>query len=567
MVTTRLDGALPELPRLADQPPAVYRVRVERWLEEIDQRLITDGLHVFGAAPDRQRARTLIEAALDVPRHGAAGFSAACRALGLGDDELRRLRNALIDRSVMGREDPARVWSSIAAVAPPAQLADLVTEGRGILAGMGRCGEELDAVVRVLEGRYIRPAFGADPIRAGAGALPSGRNIHGMDPWRLPSETAMERGRRMAEILLEKHRADRGDWPRTVGQTLWAMDTIKSEGEGLAAVLALVGAEPERDGQNKIFRFRLLPLETLGRPRIDVLLDISSVFRDTFQMSLDLLDDLFRRAAEADEPAELNYVRANTLALRAQGRSHEESTARIFTQARGLYGTGVDELIEEGQWEQSDELATMYTTRNAHSYGGRRNGAAAPEVLRGMLGTVDHVFQAIDSVEYGLTDMTHYYGHSGAMQLAAQKARGQGVSLSYAETFTGEVSVRDSVHLLRVEARAKILNPKWFESMLAHGHSGAAEIGNRFTHLLGWGAISNMEQWVFDDAAKTYVFDESVRKRLEAANPEAARNVVSRLMEANGRGLWKADEATLAKLQGIYSDIEDRLEGVGTVAA
>ncbi len=562
-----LDGALPELPRAVDEPAMVYRVRVERWLEEIDQRLITDGLHVFGSAPDRQRSRTLVEAALDVPRHGAAGFSALCRAFGLDETALRALRTALIDRSVMGREDPMRVWGSMTTAAPPAHLAELVVEGRGIVTGMSRCGEETDAVVRALEGRYIRPAFGADPVRAGAGALPSGRNIHGIDPWRLPSPIAMERGRRMADILLEQHRAERGDWPRTVGQALWAMDTIKSEGEGLAVVLALVGAEPERDGQNKIFRFRLLPLEELGRPRIDVLIDISSVFRDTFQMSLDLLDDLFRTAADADEPVEMNFVRANTLALRAQGRSVEESTARIFTQARGLYGTGVDELIEEGQWEQSDELATMYTTRNSHSYGGRRNGAAAPEVLRGMLGTVDHVFQAIDSVEYGLTDMTHYYGHSGAMQLAAQKARGQSVSLSYAETFTGEISVRDSAHMLRIEARAKILNPKWFESMLAHGHSGAAEIGNRFTHLLGWGAISKMEQWVFDDAAKTYVFDESVRKRLEAANPEAARNIVSRLMEANGRGLWKADDATLAKLQGIYSDIEDRLEGVGTVAA
>jgi magnesium chelatase subunit H len=403
-------------------------------------------------------------------------------------------------------------------------------------------------------------------VRAGSAALPSGRNIHGIDPWRLPTDQALERGRRMAQLLLDKHVAEHGVLPRTVAQALWAMDTIKSEGEGLGVVLALVGAEPERDGQGKIFRYQLMPLTTLGRPRIDVLLDVSSIFRDTFQMSLDLLDDLFRRAALADEPAELNFVRANADALIAQGRTLEEATARIFTQAPGLYGTGVDELIEEGQWDDSSQLADLYQRRNGYTAGGSRRGAAAPEVLKGLLGTVDHVFQAIDSVEYGLTDMTHYYGHSGAMQLAAQRVRGSQVSLSYSESFTGEVRINGSQQMLQIETRSKLLNPKWYESMLAHGHSGAAEIGNRFTHLVGWGALGTADQWMFDDAAQTFVLDDAMRRRLEAANPQAARNVISRLIEANGRGMWKADDTTLQRLQSLYSDIEDRLEGVGAAA-
>ena len=561
-----LDGALPELPRRADEAVAAYRDRVASWLDGIEQRLILDGLHVFGQAPDRHRMRALVEAAMDVPRRGAEGLAAAMHRAGLDATAAQAMRAALVERCVMGREDPLRVWASLAAATAPAGLAALVAEGRGIVTGMARCGEELDAVVHALDGGYIRPAYGADPVRSGAGALPSGRNIHGIDPWRLPTDVALERGRRMADVLLERHRAQHGAWPRTVAQALWAMDTIKSEGEGIGVVLGLVGAEPERDGQGKIFRFNLVPLEQLGRPRIDVLLDVSSVFRDTFQMSLDLLDELFRRAALADEPAQLNYLAANARALIEQGRSVEEATARIFTQARGLYGTGVDELIEETQWEESAQLADMYSRRNAHTYGGGRNGVAAPEVLRGMLGTVDHVFQAIDSVEYGLTDMTHYYGHSGAMQLAASKARGASVSLSYAESFTGEVRVSDSADLLRVEARAKLLNPKWYESMLAHGHAGAAEIGNRFTHLVGWGAIGQAEQWMFDDAARTFVLDDAMRRRLEAANPQAARNALGRLMEANGRGMWKADDTTLQRLQALYADIEDRLEGVSAAA-
>jgi magnesium chelatase subunit H len=457
--------------------------------------------------------------------------------------------------------------SGAAASAAPAVLATMVAEGRGVLGGMARCGEELDAVVHALEGGYIRPAYGADPVRAGAAALPSGRNIHGIDPWRLPTDLALERGRRTAEALLERHRAAHdGAWPRTVAQALWAMDTIKTEGEGLGVVLALVGAEPERDGQGKIFRFGLIPLERLGRPRIDVLLDVSAVFRDTFQMSLDLLDDLFRRAALADEPADANFLRANTDALRAAGRSVDEATARIFTQAPGLYGTGVDELVEENQWEEAGQLADTYERRNAHTAGGTRGGAAAPEVLRGLLGTVDHVFQAIDSVEYGLTDMSHYYGHSGALQVAASRARGEGVDLSYAETAGGEPRVTGADEMLRIEARAKLLNPKWYEAMLAHGHGGAAEIGNRFTHLVGWGALGAMDAWVYEDAAQTFVLDEVMRRRLETANPQAARNVIGRLIEAHGRGMWQADAATLERLQGLYADIEDRLEGVGAAA-
>ena len=562
-----LEGALPELPRLADETLTQYHQRVGAHLELLEQRLILDGLHVFGSAPERTRARALVEAAMDIPRNGLPGLASAMHAQGVEAAQIAILREALIDRCIMGREDPQRVWSALAKQPPLPNLPAYINEGRGIVTGLGRCGEELDALVHALDGGYVRPAYGADPVRSGAAALPSGRNIHGIDPWRLPTDLALERGRKMASLLIERHRATHdGAWPRTVAQALWAMDTIKSEGEGLGVLLGLVGAEPVRDGQGKIFSYRLIPLEELGRPRIDVLLDVSSVFRDTFQMTLDLLDDLFRRAALADESPEQNFLRANADAMLAAGRSREEATARIFTQAPGLYGTGVDEVIEESQWNDTEQLTDLYHHRNSHTTGGARNGAAAPEVLRSMLGTVDHVFQAIDSVEYGLTDMSHYYGHSGVIQMAATRQRGAGVALSYAESFTGDVRLDDAAGLLRIEARSKFLNPKWYESMLAHGHAGAAEIGNRFTHLVGWGAVGSVDQWVFQDAAATFVLDDAMRRRLEALNPAAARNAVSRLIEANGRGMWQADDTTLARLQELYADIEDRLEGVEVAA-
>jgi magnesium chelatase subunit H len=557
---------LPDLPQHPDEPSDVYIARVSAYLDELEQRLILDGLHVAGSVPTPARAQALIEAALDVPRDGGPGLSALLAQAGIPAAELPAARAAFVrqfitdERRTTNDERSAHNAFPSSFVLRPSSEA-LVAHGRLLLERMA-ASDELGALLHALDGGYIRPAYGADPVRAGAAALPSGRNIHGVDPWRLPSDAALARGAMMADMLLQRHVGAVGVHPQTVAQTLWAMDNIKTEGEGLAVVLALVGARPERDGQGKIWRYDLIPLQELGRPRIDVLLDISPIFRDTFQMSVDLLDDLFRRAAATEEPQEQNFVRAHALRLQSQGQTWEQATARIFTQAPGQYGTGVDELIDEGQWEADADLTEMYLQRSGHTYGGGRSGAPAPETLRSLLGTVEHVFQAIDSVEYGLTDMQHYYGHSGAVQLAAGQLRGAAVPLTYAEGYTGHIKVAAAEELLRIEARSKLLNPRWYEGMLAHGYAGAAEIGNRFTYLLGWSATTQkVDDWVYDGMAATFVLDEAMRERLEQVNPQAARNAVARLLEANGRGLWATDEATIARLQEIYADLEDRLEG------
>lgn len=576
---------LPELPRASGEPEVVYRERARAYLDALEQRLILDGLHIFGQAPSADRGAALVEAALDVPRDGQPGLSQRLAAAGVGPQHIPAVRARFVRQAVLGEVAQApdvgahRVGAQAPGhrgdpgVRPDREMlrdileapwaAALAAHGRAILQGLAQMPGELDALVRGLGGRYIAPAPGADPVRAGAAALPSGRNIHGIDPWRLPTDAALARGQAMAEQLLARHRSGSGgNVPETVAMTLWAIDTIKSEGESIAVVLALVGARPERDGQGKIWRHELIPLAELGRPRIDLLLDISSVFRDTFQLSLDLLDDLFRRAAKADEPEEQNFIRAHALEMAACGQTWEQATARIFTQAPGLYGAGVDMLIDESSWETADDLADAYLRRSGHTYGGGRLGVPAPETLRGLLGTVGHVFQAIDSVEYGLTDLQHYYGHSGAIQLAAGQTRGEAIALTYAESYTGQIRLSGVQELLAIETRAKTLNPRWYEAMLAHGHAGAAEIGNRFTYMLGWGAITGtVENWVYDGMAATFVLDEAMRQRIEAANPQAARNAVARLLEARGRGLWQADDATIDRLQAIYGDLEDRLEG------
>ncbi|MEM8529698.1 MAG: magnesium chelatase subunit H [Chloroflexota bacterium] len=576
-----LELDLPDLPRAEGESWPAYTQRVRAYLDQLEQRLIIDGLHVLGRAPGSDRAATLIEAALDVSRDGAPGLSELLQSVGVDASNVPPARREMVYRAVLVDTPVTSVWQDVLdAYGQPTmshsedllpQLAHLIEHGRLLRDRLTQSTAEMDVLLHALEGGYVKPAPGADPVRAGAAALPSGRNIHSVDPWRLPSDSAYARGSALAEALLRRHVEDAGCYPQTVAQTLWALDTIKTEGESLAVVLTLVGARPARDGQGKIWRYELIPLAELGRPRVDVLLDISSIFRDTFQMSLDLLDDLFRRAASADEPLEQNYVRAHTLHLCEQGRSWEQATARIFTQAPGQYGTGVDEQIEASAWEETTQLTETYLHRGGHTYGGGRAGTPETETLRGLLGTVDRVFQAIDSVEYGLTDMQHYYGHSGALQLAARHVQdGRSPRLTYADVGAGfsathTPSLRDADELLRIEARSKLLNPRWYEGMLSHGYAGTAEIGNRFTYLLGWGAVTDsVDAWIFDAAASTFILDAEMRARLEAANPLAVRNAVARLLEANGRGLWPADEDVIDQLQSIYGDLEDQLEAIST---
>ncbi len=554
---------VPEVPMRTGEPDGAYRMRLTRYLDELEQRLILDGLHVMGQRVSRDRSIALVEAALDVPRMGQNGLLQTILEHGVDVGSAPTVRTEFVSKVVYGREASDVFWRNYFNQSTPAHVTEMVNHGREMLIRLEESGDEIDVVMHALDGGYILPGHGADPIRGGAAALPSGRNIHGIDPWRLPSDAALLRGQQMADQLIRSHIADNGAMPATVSMTLWALDTIKSEGESIGVVLGLIGAVPARDGQGKIFRYDLLPLNKLGRPRVDVVLDISSIFRDNFPMILDLMDDLIVRAARADEPIDMNPIKAHVAAMQQEGQSFEAATARLFTQAQGEYGTGVDMVVDESQWESKSDLASIYIKRSGFAYGGKRNGVAAQATYRSLLGTVEHVFQAIDSVEYGLTDMQHYYGHSGAVQLAASYESGRTVPLSYAETYTGKTTITSAKQMITVEARTKILNPRWFEPLLAQGYAGATEIANRFTNVMGWSAVGDsVENWVYDGMSDTFIMDEDVRRRFTAANPHAAKAAVQRLLEANSRGLWQSDDATIAKLQEIYADIEDRIEGV-----
>lgn len=506
-----------------------YFIKVYEYLQVLEQRLFSSGLHVLGEVPDEEKLRAYLEAYF-------------------GDD----LPSDLID-GIVSHQDlkNVKVEGYENKLEEAQQIRDLLSQNT----------EELTNLLRGLNGEYVPPAPGGDLLRDGTGVLPTGRNIHALDPYRMPSPAAYERGKEIGKKIIAQHLAEKGTYPETVAVMLWGLDAIKTKGESLGILLELVGAEPVKEGTGRIVRYELKPVEEVGHPRIDVLTNLSGIFRDTFVNIIELLDDLFQRAAEADESPEDNFIRKHYLALQNQGV--ENASARLFSNPAGDFGSLVNDQVVDGNWESSDELANTWKNRNVFSYGRKDKGQARPEILNQLLQTSERIVQEIDSVEYGLTDIQEYYGNTGGLKLAAEKQSGKKVDASFVESFSKDTTPRKLQDLLRMEYRTKLLNPKWAEAMANQGSGGAYEISQRMTALLGWGGTANFrDDWVYDQAADTYALDEAMAKRLREVNPEAFRNIVGRMLEAHGRGFWQADKDKLQQLQELYELTDEELEGI-----
>ena len=357
---------------------------------------------------------------------------------------------------------------------------------------------------------------------------------------------------------------------------LWGLDAIKTKGESVGIVLELVGARSVKEGTGRVVRYELIPLEEMGgRPRVDVLCNMSGIFRDSLRQR--------RRAPGRSVRARGGCRRARRTELHQEARRRDARddaydggySSRLFSNPPGDYGSMVNERVGTSEWEDSRELGDTWAARNAFSYGkGDERGKARPEVLQKLLKTTERVVQEVDSVEYGLTDIQEYYANTGALVAAANAAKEDDakagkpvkkVACSIVETFGDDVAPRDLEETLRMEYRTKLLNPRWAEAMSQQGSGGAYEISQRMTALVGWGATSGFaEDWVYDGAHERYVEDEEMRERLRKANPQAFRNVLKRMLEAAGRGLWNADEDVLNELKSLYAETEDALEGVTT---
>nr|WP_235575654.1 magnesium chelatase subunit H [Roseovarius tolerans] len=419
---------------------------------------------------------------------------------------------------------------------------------------------EIPALLNALEGRFTAPVHGGDLIRS-PDILPTGRNIHAFDPFRMPSEFACREGAKQAQLLLDTHHS----LPRSVALVLWGSDNIKSDGAPLAQALALIGATPRFDAFGRLCGADLIPLETLGRPRIDVVMTLSGIFRDLLPLQTRLLAEAALKAASADEPVEMNFIRAHALAhIERTGCTMDEAALRVFSNAEGAYGSNVNQMVDSSAFGEEDELADAYEARKSFAYGVNGKAQQQSALLQETLRTVDLAYQNLESIELGVTTVDHYFDTLGGIARAVKRARGgQEAALYISDTTRGAGKVRTLADQVALETRSRSLNPKFHEALLGHGAEGVRQIEAHVTNTMGWSATTGqVEPWVYQRLSETFVLDEAMRERMSALNPAASSRMANRLIEAHERAYWTPDAATLDALRAAADAIEDRMEGV-----
>ena len=419
---------------------------------------------------------------------------------------------------------------------------------------------ELPALMRALNGQFIAPVPGGDVIRAPE-ILPTGRNIHAFDPFRMPTAFAMLDGALQADELIKTH----DTLPRTVALVLWGSDNIKSGGGPIAQALALMGAVPRFDAHGRLCGANLIPLNTLGRARIDVVMTLSGIFRDLLPLQTKLLADAAYQCAIADEHIDLNPIREHALSF-AQSHNVDMKTAalRVFSNAEGAYGSNVNQLVDSSAFDDENDLADAYQARKSFAYGTDGEASAQGDLLQDTLKNVDLAYQNLESVELGITTVDHYFDTLGGIASAVKRAKGGGDTPIYIGDQTrGGTTMRTLSDQVDLETRSRNLNPKYYEPLLQHGHEGVRQIEASITNTVGWSATTGkVDPQIYQQLSETFVLDDVMRKRLADLNPQASMRMASRLIEASDRQYWTPDAETFAALQNAADAIEDQLEGI-----
>ena len=454
---------------------------------------------------------------------------------------------------VVGQPMSAAARADMIRLMPAGEAADRAAE-------LLKVDHELPALMRALSGHFIAPVPGGDLIRSPA-IVPTGRNIHAFDPFRMPTAFAISEGRKQADLLLETHPT----FPRTVALVLWGSDNIKSDGGPIGQAMALMGTIPRFDSFGRLAGADLVSLIKLGRPRIDVVMTLSGIFRDLLPLQTRMLAEAALKCAQADEPLDQNFIRAHALTYACEMNCDLETAAlRVFSNAEGAYGSNVNQLVDSSAFGDEDELADAYEARKSFAYGVNGKATQNPGLLQKALKDVDLAYQNLESVELGVTTVDHYFDTLGGISRAVKRAKG-GVSapVYIGDQTRGSAKVRTLQDQVALETRSRSLNPKFYEGLLKHGHEGVRQIEAQVTNTMGWSATTGeVEPWVYQRLSETFVLDDVMRERLAALNPQASMRMANRLLEASDRKYWTPDAATLAALQNAADALEDRMEGI-----
>ncbi|MGC7216737.1 cobaltochelatase subunit CobN [Mycobacteroides abscessus] len=547
-------------------------LHVDGWLCEIKDVQIRDGLHILGSAPEGGAQVDLVLAILRARQMwaGEQSVPGLRQALGLAEDGTDdRSRVDEIDRqahSLLTALQSAS-WSPDAAdeLTDDPQVAQILRfAATEVVPRLDGTDGEIDAVLRALDGRFIEAGPSGSPLRGLVNVLPTGRNFYSVDPKAVPSKLAWETGQAMADSLLDRYRSDYGDWPRSVGLSIWGTSAMRTSGDDIAEVLALLGVRPVwDDASRRVVSLEAIPLAELGRPRIDVTVRISGFFRDAFPHVVTMLDDAVALAAGLDEPAAQNYLRAHAETDRAEHGDWRRATMRIFGSKPGTYGAGLLQLIDSQNWRNDSDLEQVYTAWGGFAYGRGLDGAAASEDMRHQYRRIAVAAKNTDTREHDIADSDDYFQYHGGMVAAVRALTGKAPA-----AYIGDNTRPDSVRTRTLSEettrvfRARVVNPRWLEAMRRHGYKGAFEMAATVDYLFGYDATANvMADWMYEQLTNSYVLDEQNRKFMQQSNPWALHGIAERLLEAASRGLWeKPDQQVLDDLRNVFLETEGELE-------
>ncbi|MGH3341795.1 MAG: cobaltochelatase subunit CobN [Carbonactinosporaceae bacterium] len=583
-----------------------FVLHIDGYLCEVKDVQIRDGLHVLGSAPaGGQRVDTVLAVlrARQVwgGRTALPGLRAALAAwVGLDEKALLAapgghtlvpsaltdlvdgpartaadaidLLEALARKLILGMDTlgwaPEKVPLVAAEVlggAPADVVRILEFAATEVVPRLERTTDELTHVLRALEGRYVPAGPSGSPTRGLVNVLPTGRNFYAVDPKAVPSRNAWDVGVALADSLLARHLADTGRYPRSVGLTVWGTSAMRTQGDDIAEVLALLGVRPEwDDASRRVTGFTVVPPEELGRPRIDVTVRISGFFRDAFPHVIAMLDDALQAVADLDEPPERNYVRAHAEEDQQAHGDRRRATMRIFGSKPGAYGAGLLPLIDARNWRTDADLAEVYAVWGGYAYGRGLDGREARSDMESAFRRITVAAKNQDTREHDIVDSDDYFQFHGGMVAMVRHLTGADPAAYVGDSAVpDQVRTRTLVDETKRVFRARVVNPRWVSAMQRHGYKGAFEMAATVDYLFGYDATAGVvDDWMYEQLSASYVFDQNVRAFMEASNPWALRGIAERLLEAADRGLWaQPDPATLDQLRATYLELEGELEG------
>ncbi|TKK78766.1 cobaltochelatase subunit CobN [Herbidospora galbida] len=538
-----------------------FLLHVDGWLCEVKDVQIRDGLHVLGQVPEGEARVDLVLAILRARQMwaGDQALPGLREALGLtenGDgrvevDEAEAKARELVVAMEAAGWDPGHA----ARLAGDGQVGDILRfAATEVVPRLNGTADEIANVLHALEGGYVPAGPSGSPLRGLVNVLPTGRNFYSVDPKAVPSRLAWETGQAMAESLVERYRTDTGEWPRSVGLSIWGTSAMRTSGDDVAEVLALLGVRPVwDDASRRVTGLEVVPAAELGRPRVDVTVRISGFFRDAFPHVVALMDDAVKLVAELDE--EDNYVRDH---VRADG-----STLRVFGSAPGAYGAGLLPLIDSRTWRDDRDLAEVYAVWGGFAYGRGIDGVPAREAMEAAYKRINIAAKNVDTREHDIADSDDYFQYHGGMIATVRALTGRDP-----KAYIGDSTRPDAVRTRSLSEetsrifRARVVNPRWLAAMRRHGYKGAFELAATVDYLFGYDATTGVvADWMYDKIAATYVLDEENRKFLSESNPWALHGIAERLLEAAGRGMWaEPDPEIMAALQQAFLDTEGDLE-------